>query len=785
MRSTASGWRDAAAGAAVLAACVVTPLVWWSLRLGPMRSGGVPTLFTYDEYQYSLPALEYAAQAFRARAIPLWNPTQLCGTPYLAAQLHGALYPLHWLVAIWDVPQVLRWMLFLHSMLAIGGTYWCARGFGVGRTAALLGGVTYAFSGTVTGVNFASMEPGPVIAAWLPWQLGLTRKVLRTDAPWGWYAVGLGATTALCIVGGHIPMLADSFYLCGGYAIAQLVVTAHRAGAKAAGSQMVRLGVAGVVLVTLSAVQLFPTLELGLRSPRQPGALTKGGGTDPPAWLPPDQLLRDILYPWPRAFGLGGEGHVGTAALALAAVPLLWRRTRQRGIFFWTAAIAATLIALGDHTPVYRWYLHLPGSSLIRIPQRFMLIAALCLSLLGAIGADTLRRHRRMSEVAISTAAGVGLLAILWWVLRAVNVQWQQGDASAVAALRQHGMWFVAWGALFALPRRWFGAQWRRALVVVVVAASVVELYGSIGAQFSIPADQPDALRVPWNAAAFILQRQGLTRTFAPNGLSSEDALLREIPPKLGMLTGLSVIGDYEVLIDSRYNTLVNQIEGVAKSKWGGFVACRIGKIGPQQSPLLRVLGVGFVLIHRDAAIDVSGLPPAVYRDADYEVYEIAEPLPRAYVATHAWVAPTAEQALAAVVNDTALILGHGVVVERPELAAYNSEGRVAVTEYAPQRVELQAQLERPGLVVLQDQFDPYWTATVDGQAAEIVRANYAFRAVAVDAGAHTVRFVYRPWLLYAGAATTLASVIVLLALGLLSLLRWRRKALIPLHADA
>ena len=49
------------------------------------------------------------------------------------------------------------------------------------------------------------------------------------------------------------------------------------------------------------------------------------------------------------------------------------------------------------------------------------------------------------------------------------------------------------------------------------------------------------------------------------------------------------------------------------------------------------------------------------------------------------------------------------------------------------------------GFLVVSDQEYPGWSATVNGVAAPVLRANYVFRAVRVPAGGALVEFHYRP----------------------------------------
>ena len=78
-----------------------------------------------------------------------------------------------------------------------------------------------------------------------------------------------------------------------------------------------------------------------------------------------------------------------------------------------------------------------------------------------------------------------------------------------------------------------------------------------------------------------------------------------------------------------------------------------------------------------------------------------------------------------------------------------------------PTHVEVTADAEAPGLLVLADACFPGWTATVDGAPAPILCANVLTRAVELQPGRHVVRFEYRAPGLGTGIAFTIASLIV------------------------
>lgn len=89
----------------------------------------------------------------------------------------------------------------------------------------------------------------------------------------------------------------------------------------------------------------------------------------------------------------------------------------------------------------------------------------------------------------------------------------------------------------------------------------------------------------------------------------------------------------------------------------------------------------------------------------------------------------------------------------------------VKVVSYQPQRMELHAKLNRPGLVVLADVFYPGWILAIDGKAAPVVRANRLMRGAFVKSGSHTLVYEYHPKSFLIGLRISIVGLAVLAGL--------------------
>jgi len=132
----------------------------------------------------------------------------------------------------------------------------------------------------------------------------------------------------------------------------------------------------------------------------------------------------------------------------------------------------------------------------------------------------------------------------------------------------------------------------------------------------------------------------------------------------------------------------------------------------------------------------------------DVKIYENLDVLPRAFVVHESRFFPHEEQLLQAMQDhsfdpgEEVLLLGEA---SRTESLGEHSGDEVRLVSYEPERVTIEAHLGDPGYLVLTDAYYPGWRAVVDGQAAEILRADYYFRALLLPEGEHRMEFVYDP----------------------------------------
>jgi hypothetical protein len=129
-------------------------------------------------------------------------------------------------------------------------------------------------------------------------------------------------------------------------------------------------------------------------------------------------------------------------------------------------------------------------------------------------------------------------------------------------------------------------------------------------------------------------------------------------------------------------------------------------------------------------------------------IYENPNVLSRAYLVHRVEVAPGSEALERMTAPDfnawTTALIEEPLLPEQMaalEGAPVRSVSAAHITHYGLQRVEVEAELTAPGLLVLGDTHYPGWEVTVDDARAPLLRVNHALRGVYLPAGAHRVVF--------------------------------------------
>jgi uncharacterized membrane protein YfhO len=89
------------------------------------------------------------------------------------------------------------------------------------------------------------------------------------------------------------------------------------------------------------------------------------------------------------------------------------------------------------------------------------------------------------------------------------------------------------------------------------------------------------------------------------------------------------------------------------------------------------------------------------------------------------------------------------------------ADSKVRIYDYKPTDIKMLVNSSQPGFLVISDTYYPGWNAYINGTKREILRANYAFRAIKIDPGNQHVEFKYEPISFYLGSIISLISLLV------------------------
>jgi hypothetical protein len=368
----------------------------------------------WDGMAQFYPWRAFAARTVRAGWIPLWNPHQFCGAPFVANGQSAVFYPPNWLFYLLDVRYALGLTAALHYLLTGCFMVLLARELGLRPVSGLVGAIAFAFGGFI--VSWTELPTLMNTAVWLPGVVWSIERAFRRREPLGGLLVAF--MLAMALLAGHLQIAVYVWLVGGLHLCARLAWALYRRDTRGLLGVVVAVPLAGLV----ASLQLLPTLELAQRSPRGTVRPTEEGFEFRRARALQPLMLETFVLPdalgTPDDWNRGGLaysetcGYVGKLTLLLALCALLGLRSRKA---LWFAAFAALALLGAMGTPVARLlYFHVPGLGQAGGFGRLLCVYTFAVALLAAMGADWLTTRlagARSSQLAVRLAAWVPIIA--------------------------------------------------------------------------------------------------------------------------------------------------------------------------------------------------------------------------------------------------------------------------------------------------------------------------------------------------------------------------------------
>jgi uncharacterized membrane protein YfhO len=215
-----------------------------------------------------------------------------------------------------------------------------------------------------------------------------------------------------------------------------------------------------------------------------------------------------------------------------------------------------------------------------------------------------------------------------------------------------------------------------------------------------------------------------------------------------GLLYGYQDIQGYDPMILKRYLTYLNRSQNLDAAAYA--VAVNVRYVSQLDNPLIRMLNVKYNVVGKETVLETRDI------------------LPRAFMVPRAEVLPESEILDSMLHEDfdpaKKIVFGpeYRSAVKR-DAGAGEFETECVISHYDNEEIEVRASSNQGGYLFFSEVFYPGWEATVDGKKAEILRGNYLFRVVPLEAGTHEVKLRFVSWPFRTGAIVSLLALVLAL----------------------
>jgi hypothetical protein len=729
----------------------------WTVLAWPWLSGTVT--IPWDAKAQFLPQLQFLAGSMAKGESPFWAPYAFSGVPQIADPQSLIFSPPFMMLAALNpsptpwAADVTLYVVLLVSAAAMFG--WLADK-NWNSAAALLSALAFAFGAAMA---WRIQHIGQVMSlAYLPVTLFFLDRALARSS---WlYGVAAGLAAAFLVLGRDQIALLSVYFLVA-YVIAHWITAAYRGVAvRRSIGPLTAAALTGVAVIAIPVIltaliaadsnrpsidlegagrgSLHPALFLSLLAPDVFGAAGRGSEY----WGPPSGRWGETGLYIAQNMGQMYLGAMPTALLLWGSITgLLW----CKGARLLTVALALSVFyALGWYTPVFKvFHALVPGVDLYRRPADAVftigffgsVLAGFILNEIMSAPAPRLNRVQLFLLLAIPVAAFAAMTALA----HHCSMLEQAWPAIAIPA----ALFAAAAAVLYAMSGRPMPAM-SALLAITTFMTADLAFSTRPGGATGLPPSTYDVLEPATQNATINLLKQKVQASASetrrdrielvgfgfhwPNAslTHSLENTLGYNPLRLGLYTHATGAGDTVGLVEQK-----------------GF-----SPLFPSyRSHLADLLGLRYIATSVPIDQLDKNLKPGdvlfVAKTSDGFVYENPRALPRVMFANNSQHGDFNTMLTAG--NWPEINFEQTVILEQQPSSAVKGPGTARMTAYHNTEITITADSPDGGFVVLNDVWQPWWFARVDGVDAPLLRANVLFRAVAVSPGQHIVTFSFEP----------------------------------------
>ena len=712
-------------------AFVLTTLVFFNQHIfGDM-------FFWEDFIEYVYPAQSFAARESQGFSLPFWNPYIFNGMPFIADLQVGFFYPMNRLLNLFLRPDgslpvaALQFVIIIHFLISQLGFFSLARNWNISKPGAIIGAISYSFSMIMV---CHVIHPMMIYhLALLPWILRFFASGIREQKKK--HSIIAGLILAIALLSGH-PQ--TTLYM-GSFLFLYFIWTfISRIRNKNIEVHILKTLFSGLVpffiAVGIFAIQYLPSQELADLSQRSEftyerategsmllkqtfsavvpgvfGKITGLGSNSNTFWIQYPEGYRSHYY-WETSF------YFGIGALILGLFAFITRFKENRIQFLMLSSIIALLFAYGSNGFLYDIFYNLPLFGQFRNPARILFILIMSFSLAAGFGFDRLLQLRKKDTIALiiplALVTLIGILAKTGFFFNSENlpqniIDLLEEDVTTSFTMILVFVVFIAGTFFFKI----------RSLAAPLILFVFLDLYLA-GAEFNQSPKNPEKeyqlpgqLKEAFSANTPNEFFRVRSRLYQPISYMS-------MKRNQGMVDKIMLMEGYNPLILERPNVPLNTEEKLYDIM---SVKFQIGLDKRNNQPRF---------------YERFNRYPHAWTIRDYEVVKSEETKD---------IISTTEKDL----RSFAYLESKPNIDIKPDTTLKDN---LKMTEYDANSIKYEVDLGENAIVVFSEIHYPAWKVYIDGQANDLIRANHALRAIAVQKGKHTIEMRYESSAFFIGS---------------------------------